>query len=155
MLAKRDEPVRFSGWMHQGGTAVTWSVEREPAQGWVVMRFDGALTRQDCARATRRAVEMMNAGAPQAFFVDVSAAHCTLGAGDIYAIPAMWTHATVHRGSALAMLVDPALSDRRDTEFFENTCRNRGWNVRVFADRAAATDWLSGQVSAGDAAVSA
>ena len=134
---------------------MTWSVEREPTQGWVVMHFDGALTRQDCARATRRAVEMMNPGVPQAFFVDVSAAHCTLGAGDIYAIPAMWSHAAVHRGSALAMLVDPALSDRRDTEFFENTCRNRGWNVRVFADRADASDWLSGQVSAGDAAVSA
>lgn len=119
------------------------------------MHFDGALTRQDCVRATRRAVEMMNPGVPQAFFVDVSAAHCTLGAGDIYAIPAMWSHAAVHRGSALAMLVDPALSDRRDTEFFENTCRNRGWNVRVFADRADASDWLSGQVSAGDAAVSA
>lgn len=134
---------------------MTWSVEREAAQGWVLVRFDGALTRQDCARATRRAVELMNAGSPQAFFVDVSMAHCTLGAGDIYAIPAMWAHAAVHRGSALAMLVDPALDNQRDTEFFENTCRNRGWNVQVFADREAATDWLSGQVSAGDAAVSA
>ena len=38
--------------------------------------------------------------------------------------------------------LDDTAADR--IQFFETACRNRGMNVRVFPDRAAALAWLTG-----------
>ncbi len=35
----------------------------------------------------------------------------------------------------------------KDAMFYEDTCRNRGWRVRVFTHRQAAIDWLTTQGS--------
>ncbi|HMM74736.1 MAG TPA: hypothetical protein PJ986_03430 [Gammaproteobacteria bacterium] len=125
---------------------MTWHLRREPADGWIVLDFEGELSRQDCVRATRETLARLDPGRAEGVLVDARQASCALGVGDIYTVPAMWEHASVHRGSALAMVVDDATAQARDLEFFENTCRNRGWNVRVFGDYDEALAWLAGQV---------
>ena len=40
-----------------------------------------------------------------------------------------------------AAIVFRELND--DSQFLENVCRNRGWNVRIFDDYDTAIDWLS------------
>lgn len=128
---------------------MAWHLAREPAHGLLVLDFEGELSRQDCVRATRETLARLEAGRADGVLVDARQASCALGVGDIYAVPAMWEHASVHRGSALAMLVDGATAQTRDLEFFENTCRNRGWNVCVFGDYDEALAWLAGQVKRG------
>ena len=125
---------------------MTWSVERDPLHPWLIATFDGALTRQACARATRRILALATPGVPQGFLVDVRHATNELSVGDIYSIPAMWEHGGVERDSALALVITAESALRHDAEFFENTCRNRGWNVCVFDDYATALAWLDVQV---------
>jgi len=115
----------------------------------LVLDFEGELSRQDCVRATRETLARLLPGRPDGVLVDARRATCALSVGDIYAVPAMWEHGAVHRGTALAMVVDGATAEVRDLEFFENTCRNRGWNVCVFDDFDAALAWLAGQVRRG------
>ena len=111
---------------------MTWHLARESAYGLLILDFEGELSRQDCVRATRETLARLEPGRADGVLVDARNASCALSVGDIYAVPAMWEHAAVHRGSALAMTVDGTTAAVRDLEFFENTCRNRGWNVRVF-----------------------
>ncbi len=146
---RRVAAVSGPGLQFREANGVTWKLTRDPAAGWLVLNFEGDLTRQDCVRGTREALSCVEPGQPAAVLVDARAATCVLSVGDIYAVPAMWEHAMVHRGSALAMVVADAVSLQRDIEFFENTCRNRGWNVHVFDDIDAAQAWLGGQVRRG------
>lgn len=132
-----------------------WKVERDAGRGWLQLTCHGSLTRQDCTRATRQVLELMTPQTPQGVLVDLRDAVCELGVGDLYAVPAMWTHGEVDRASALALLVAPTSMSRSDAEFFENTCRNRGWNVRAFDEHAAAVTWLAAQFRAGEAASTA
>ncbi|MCC7120459.1 MAG: hypothetical protein IT493_02780 [Gammaproteobacteria bacterium] len=125
---------------------MTWHLTREPASGWLQLDFEGELTRQDCVRATRETLARLDGGRPHGVVVDVRRAICVLGVGDIYAVPAMWEHASVHRGSVLALVVGKEPAHARDLEFFENTCRNRGWNVRLFEDGVTARAWLDDAV---------
>jgi hypothetical protein len=133
----------------QGGNEVTWQLARESAHGVLVLEFEGEISRMDSVKATREVLARLDSGRPDGVLVDARRAVCALGVGDLYAIPAMWEHAAVHRGSALAMAVDGTTAAVRDLEFFENICRNRGWNVRVFGDYDEALAWTAGQIRRG------
>lgn len=121
---------------------MSWSVELDAGRGWIVCNLAGEISRAESALATRRALALAGAGVPARFLLDVREAYSRLTVGDLYSIPAMWEHGGADRGSAIALLIpdDPQL--RRDAEFFENTCRNRGWNVRVFESPEQAATWL-------------
>lgn len=124
----------------------TWRVERDEGSACLTLIFSGRLTRQDCIRATKALLDARVGEGPHGVLVDVRHAVCGLGVGDIYAIPAMWEHGQVHRGSALALLAVASSANRRDVAFFETTCLNRGWNVRAFDNEVAARAWLATQV---------
>ena len=128
----------------------TWHIERDYGSACLILRFKERLSRQDCVRATKTLLEARVGAGPHSVLVDVRNAVCGLGVGDIYAVPALWEHGHVHHGSALALLVTAASAHKRDVEFFETTCRNRGWNVRAFDDEAAALAWLASQVRSQD-----
>lgn len=42
-----------------------------------------------------------------------------------------------------AVLLTPGKSSEADVAFWETSCRNRGLNVRIFTDQAAALAWLT------------
>jgi len=124
---------------------VGWNVELDVERGWIAAVFAGAVTRADSALATRRALALAASGDATGFLVDVREAFSRLSTGDIYAIPAMWEHGGADRASAVALVIADDPQMRRDAEFFENTCRNRGWNVCVFDALAPAMAWLERQ----------
>jgi hypothetical protein len=43
-----------------------------------------------------------------------------------------------------ALLVLPSSVPGPDVQFYEDACRNRGWNVRLFTERERALEWLNG-----------
>ena len=120
----------------------------------IIVAYQGVMTRNDCALATRRAIELSASSGVRCFLVDVREASIQISAGDIYSIPAMWDHGGMDRASAMAMLIADDPDMRRDTEFYENTCRNRGWNVQVFDDPDAAAGWLLAHAAAAGNAAS-
>lgn len=122
---------------------MSWSVALDAGRGWIVCGFAGEISRAESALATRRALALARVGGPARFLLDVREAYSRLTVGDLYSIPAMWEHGGAERASAIALLIADDPQMRRDAEFFENTCRNRGWNVRVFEAPAPAAAWLS------------
>ena len=49
---------------------------------------------------------------------------------------------SIPRNIKEGVVCPPGLMAEVDVKFYENACRNRGWNVRVFPERAAALAWL-------------
>ncbi len=41
-----------------------------------------------------------------------------------------------------ALVLTPGLPDPGDARFYEDACRNRGWDIRIFPDRESALAWL-------------
>lgn len=63
---------------------------------------------------------------------------------DIYALVARFEELGVERTMREALIVPAGTPIEADLSFYETVARNRGYNVRLFHDRASAVAWLSG-----------
>jgi hypothetical protein len=61
---------------------------------------------------------------------------------DLYALIALFEVSDIDRNGKEAILMPTLKASRREVTFYETTCRNRGFHVRVFKSRKDAVDWL-------------
>jgi hypothetical protein len=71
--------------------------------------------------------------------VDHRAANVNSGFINIYERPNVYDDIGINKFISAACVYSELNSDLR---FYEDVCQNRGWNVRVFDDYAAAIEWL-------------
>ena len=62
---------------------------------------------------------------------------------DLYGLGKLLETAGVVRDSREAIVVPQLDAAAKDVRFWETTCRNRGFNVRVFQTMADASAWLA------------
>jgi len=74
------------------------------------------------------------------FLVDYRQADLRLGLIDLYERPSTYEVAGMPRSARIAILFAPGT---KDTEFIETVTSNRGYAVKVFADRDEAAAWLT------------
>lgn len=70
---------------------------------------------------------------------DMSGGH---SAGDLFAVVQAMEQMGVPRTMREAIVPRPGSIPDADARFFEDACRNRGFDVRIFPDRASALAWL-------------
>ena len=76
------------------------------------------------------------------FFTDASAATLTMSVFDLHDLPQLYQDRGLQRPVRIAILPPSSERGRKLVDFYETTCANRGWAVKVFTERQEALDWL-------------
>jgi len=56
----------------------------------------------------------------------------------------MYEKLGMDKTTRIAVLVSNIETKAEELHFYENVCLNRGWHIRIFTDRDAAIEWLTG-----------
>ncbi len=119
-----------------------WSVRLDPTHGLIETIYSGKLTREMCDEAGVEARKLVPDPGPQLFLSDFTEAKVNVSTVGIYDAPGVWERAGVSKAHSLALIVNADERTWTNARFYEDTCRNRGWNVRVFTTRPDAIAWL-------------
>ena len=126
---------------------MVWRVEFNAEWGCIHSVYSGAFTKQDADEATAAALSLAPGDGPHLFLTDLLDADSKLSTVDIYSTPREWEIAGVSRAHRLALVVPEGGRMWNDAQFYETTCCNRGWQVKVFSCKQRAIDWLTGRGS--------
>ncbi len=124
---------------------MAWKIDLDAEQGFIHTIYSGIVTKSDILDSTTETLKMLSGKGPQKFLSEWIDSSSTLTTTEIYAIPGEWEDAEANRGSVLALVVPDNPKSLQDAKFYENTCVNRGWRVRVFTQRNDAIEWLKKQ----------
>ena len=120
-----------------------WRVERAADHGIIETTYTGSVAASDVRAATAEALSLARPTHAELFLTFFEDADLRLSTTDIFAVPEEFKSRGANRGNRLGVVVtgsgSPSVEDAR---FYENVCRNRGWQVRMFSSRADAVSWL-------------
>ena len=122
---------------------MSFRVTHDGAQGLIEITYMGSISGDDLRTATREAIALQKQGDVLDFLVDAGAWDLKAALVDIYQLPAQYWKEGVDTRSRIAVILPAHETTRDGARFYEDACRNRGWNVRVLPDRAAALEWLA------------
>ena len=109
----------------------------------VESRYEGRLDASQLAEATEATLALARQWGADRFLADCTALEGGHSALDLFGVlERLQSDDELPRGWRNA-IVGPSTPDAaRDVDFWETLCRNRGLNVRIFAERDAAVTWL-------------
>lgn len=122
---------------------MAWTVELNAEYGFIHTVFSGPIRNRDSNKAIEEALALAPGDGPHMFLTDVLNATSRLSVWDIYDIPAYWEDLGANRANRLALVVPAGGRMWEDAMFYENVCRNRGWQVTVFPQIQEAVAWLN------------
>jgi len=111
-------------------------------EGIVEVVSVGNLTIEDFINQGKEAIELALKKNTNLFFADNSDMVGPVNISVIISIPDFWERFSASRTNKMAMLISKDKSLHEDFNFFENVCRNRGWNVNLFEKKEDAFKWL-------------
>jgi hypothetical protein len=111
-------------------------------EGIVKSVSTGKLTFEDYIKQSKEAVELAQKKNTNLLFLDTSNLDASIKATEILSIPDLWESIGTPRTYRLAVLIPKDESLHEDIKFFENVCRNRGWQTKLFDKKEDAIEWL-------------
>ena len=112
------------------------------ADGIVDSVYAGDVSPAELEKGVRAAIALATGSGIFRFFTDVTGLTGGHSAVDLFAVVALLEAMGLPRTLREAILAPRTMMAAADVQFYEDACRNRGWNVRLFADRQAAMAWL-------------
>ena len=125
------------------GEVMPYTVNIEPAAAFIEIQYVGQVTNQDLESAFRDAVTLANEHQIIRFLADCSSLTGGHSIVDLYAVIDLFEAHGLERNVKEAIVMPIAPDRLTEVRFYETACRNRGYNARIFPDRASAADWLS------------
>ncbi|OEU50371.1 MAG: hypothetical protein BA871_03945 [Desulfuromonadales bacterium C00003096] len=119
-----------------------WSVELNTELDLIESIYSGYVTICEVEAATLKAFDLASKERPSRFLTELREVELEHSVADLYFIPKEWQRMQAMRMSRLALLVFGCEAMMKDLQFFETTCHNQGWQVRIFTQRQDAIDWL-------------
>ena len=104
--------------------------------------YSGTVSPEELERAVVAAVEFARQSGTWRFYTDVTGLTGGHSVGDLFAVVGLLERLGLPRTLREAILVPPTTVAGLDIQFYEDACRNRGWNVRLFTERECALEWL-------------
>jgi hypothetical protein len=111
-------------------------------EGIVEIVSTGKLTYKDYVNLSKESVELALKKDTNLLFLDTSNLGASIKATEILSFPDLWESLGTPRTYKLAVLIPKDESLHEDIKFFENVCRNRGWQTKLFVKKEAAIEWL-------------
>lgn len=119
-----------------------WSVEFNAEQDLIETVYTGRVTKEEVQTATSKAFELAPKDRPSRFLTELGDIDLEHSVVDLYHLPKDWERMQFVRWNRMALLVPSAIAIMRDLQFFETTCLNQGWQVKIFTQRREAIAWL-------------
>jgi len=118
-----------------------WTVTYDPESGFVVSVYKGKLTGDDLKAEEEQSLALAIEKGTHRFLVDLVDYEGAVAKIDIFDSPSRYED-KLTRPIFVAVVEPLSLEARKDAQFYETVCRNRGWNVKIFEKRDDAVTWL-------------
>lgn len=129
-----------------------WTMAQAEGDQILVMGYHGKITSEELQEAHHHALGRLTEQKIARVMVDCSTAQAEMPMIDVYKLPDLYVAEDVSRMIRIAMIL-PQDGYKRDVyEFYEDVCRNRGFQVQLFDDGDAAWTWLRGDAGISPAA---
>ncbi len=119
-----------------------WTVELNTELDVIEEVFSGYVTKSEVEAATSKAFELAPKDRPSRFLTELRDLDLEHSVVDLYHLPKVWERMQFVRWNRLALLVPSTSAIMKDLQFFETTCLNQGWQVKIFTHRQEAIAWL-------------
>ena len=122
---------------------MAWRVYIDEKHPRVVMLVNqGTLTLQDYREQIAEAWALGQQEGIIDFCVDDRDLAPRMSILEVYQFPAIYSEVGVDRSAKIAVIMNPKLADSRSLRFYEDVCRNEGYNVTLFDTEDQAFAWL-------------
>lgn len=119
-----------------------WTMHHAEDDQVLLMGYHGNITAEDLAEAHQHALGRMAERKIDKVMVDCSTARAEMPIMDVYKLPERYVAEDISRMIRIAMILPKDGYKRELYEFYEDVCRNRGFQVQLFGDGEAAWEWL-------------
>jgi hypothetical protein len=119
-----------------------WKTRYLPDEKIVEMTFEGNISMASMAEVLENVLGLLEKEHTFLVLGDCLKIQHNNSAFNIYDLPKSYETRQVDHRVKEAMILPTDSEARKNVEFYETVCRNRGYNVRVFETREAALDWL-------------
>jgi hypothetical protein len=120
-----------------------WKLEYNETLEIIELAYRGRNTGQDLRESTSKAVALGKEQGISRFLVDATEIELSAPTFDLYDLPAQYEAEGADRRGRLALVLPKLPKEKKDAEFYETVCNNRGWNVRSFPKPDEAIRWLT------------
>jgi hypothetical protein len=111
-------------------------------EGVIETTLRDGVTEKEIRAGIARAFELSAEKGLTRFLIDASSANSFIPLAAYYELPAVFRSLNLSRSSRIAVLSSRTQRGKERARFFINVCINRGWQARLFYDRAEALEWL-------------
>jgi hypothetical protein len=116
------------------------------------IRYHGEVDAADLRAATTEGIKLQRSMGVVRFLVNSEGWEVRATSAEIEEIlDHQYRGEGLSRATRIAIILPRTQSARKTASFFEQACRDRGWNAQICADRAAAMEWLSSTARSRDA----
>ena len=120
-----------------------WNVAHLPEHRVVRVVFSGLLTGENIMAAIREWAQVAQQHGTKKCLADCSDLEGGHSVIDLFQLVQMLETAGVDRSVREAIVMPLRQDKARDVAFWETSCRNRGYSVRLFANTDSALEWLA------------
>lgn len=120
-----------------------WDIQLDPGQTMMIIQYKGQVSPDEldaCLMAAKAMAVRTGVMKIMADCLGLTGGH---GIMDLFELISRFDSMGIPRTIKEAVLLPNIPSMQKDVSFYETACLNRGYNVRVFHDRADAVRWLS------------
>lgn len=119
-----------------------WTMRHAEGSQVLVIGYHGTITAEELEEANVRAMGELLELKVGKVLVDCSAARAEMPILDVYKLPDLYLAGNMSRMIRVAMILPRDGYKQEVYEFYEDVCRNRGFQVQLFADGEHAWEWL-------------
>jgi hypothetical protein len=123
---------------------MTWRIEFDEHRKVIFLTFQAEVSKEDVRDSSAAVIATMHDHDTRKVLTDLaeveSLAVSTMG---IYHLPKSYMQMGLNLPFTEAIVVPKSSKIRKDAEFYETVCVNRGVNARIFEDRDQALEWLT------------
>jgi hypothetical protein len=120
-----------------------WKVEYAPEAGMVVVTASGEIHNEDASAQAAEAFRLAEQNQTSVILADYSDALSEVSLPSLYGLPDYYSQLGVPWHARVAVVLPRTRYRIESYQFFELVCKNAGYNVQLFEDRAAAEQWLA------------
>ena len=122
---------------------MSWSVKYDPAQNIIVEVYRGITTAEDLRGAIAERIAIEEKTGAKNILVDILDIELAANTIEIFSLPNnFYNEVKASLNSRISLVVPADHRVKEAARFFETACVNRGWNVKIFAERKSAIEWL-------------
>ncbi len=119
------------------------TVEYNPELGVVMFKYVGRVTVENFKKETIVGLDLAKKNNTNLFLIDDTDLEDAGSIFDLYDLPKFYEEIGADRNSKVALILPPpGTAAAEDAHFYETTCQNQGWQVKVFSERQEAINWL-------------